>query len=81
MNCKEVPAAAKADSSKFAHNINLIQTHMATTFHPFESRLLWFLPSSNSPNWWNKDVWQCVVHPIPLLGLYNMENSTALLKC
>ena len=53
---------AKSVSCKFAkHNINLIETHMDTTFHPFERRLLWFLPSLNSPNWWNRDVWQCVV--------------------
>ena len=62
MQAGQVLGAAKADSSKFAkHNINLIETHMDTTFHPFERRLLWFLPSLNSPNWWNRDVWQCVV--------------------
>ena len=62
MEVGQVLAAAKADSSKFArHNIILIEAHMDTTFHPFESRLLWFLPSLNSPNWWNRDVWQCVV--------------------
>ena len=70
VNCKQVLVAAKDDSSKFAHNINLIETHMATTFHPFGSRLLWFLPSPNSPNWWNRDVWQCVVHPISCSGYF-----------